>query len=568
MPQPEPPTTSPSGDTHHWAKAGPSGRLRDLTLGDYQVDRLLGSGGMGEVYLARQVSLNREVALKVLRPDLSSNPSYLTRFESEAWAAAKLNDPNIVHIYSLGTIDEIRFIAMEYVQGTNLREFLQKKGPPELMLALSIMRQAGNAVKAAGEVGLVHRDIKPENLLMTRKGLVKVADFGLCHDQDSDRPHVTQPGVTMGTPLYMSPEQAQGHRLDHRSDLYSLGVTFYHMLSGQPPFRAETALALALKHVKETPVDLSVHRTDLPPDLCRLVMKLIEKSPARRYQSAAEMLRDLAKVREAAGASGAGTSGLPVATQAAAAFPTIALADAPLAPAAKPSRVDRSLGNAKIRKPIIAVLLAVGLAAGLVVGWLLRPADLLAAGSKGPSAPPALWMAPDWVEVPKQPGPEAQYRYAQVQAPAGSRVAAWLAVPGHYPAAREWSSRAYNQVARRLFRDRDASRLSVFAAELAKMDRDHEKKLAVILGVAAAVLAGDPEKVVSVFGPGAQLVETLTDPAFAELSLEITLEADRVARRQGLSTTVERSLRQIENGLIRRTVQVMFTDILNRPIGN
>ena len=127
------------------------------------------------------------------------------------------------------------------------------------------MRQAGAAVGAAGEVGLVHRDIKPENLLLTKKGQVKVADFGLCRDLDSDRHHVTQPGVTMGTPLYMSPEQARGQAMDHRSDLYSLGVTYYHMLAGHPPFRAETALALAMKHVVDTPVDLSVHRPDLPP---------------------------------------------------------------------------------------------------------------------------------------------------------------------------------------------------------------------------------------------------------------------------------------------------------------
>ena len=209
---------------------------------------------MGEVYLARQVSLNRPVALKVLRPDLLTRPDYLSRFEAEATAVAKLNHPNIVHIYTLGVVDGVRFIAMEYVQGTNLREFLQKKGALDFPLALSIMRQAGVAVGAAGELGLVHRDIKPENLLLTRKGQVKVADFGLCRDLDAEEVHLTQPGITMGTPAYMSPEQAQGHTLDHRSDLYSLGVTFYHMLTGEVPFRADSPLAVALKHVKDTPV--------------------------------------------------------------------------------------------------------------------------------------------------------------------------------------------------------------------------------------------------------------------------------------------------------------------------
>ena len=146
-------------------------------------------------------------------------------------------------------------------------------------------------------MGLVHRDIKPENLLLTRKGRTKVADFGLCRDLGADRLHVTQPGTTMGTPLYMSPEQAQGKALDHRSDLYSLGVTFYHMLSGEPPFQADSAVALALKHVSEQPVSLRARRPDIPLELERLVLKLMAKSPADRYQSAAEMLADLAKIR-------------------------------------------------------------------------------------------------------------------------------------------------------------------------------------------------------------------------------------------------------------------------------
>src|SRR5947209_12549494 len=275
-------------DTHSW-DVPPTRDLTGVTLGDFQVERLLGRGGMGEVYLARQISLNRPVALKVLRPDLLTKPTYLSRFEAEATLVAKLNPPNVVHIYTLGCVDSIRFIAMEYVQGTNLRDYFLKKGALDLPLALSIMKQAGVAVGAAGELGLVHRDIKPENLLLTRKGQVKVADFGLCRDQDSDSTHLTQPGITLGTPQYMSPEQAQGHALDHRSDLYSLGITFYHMLAGEPPFKADSPLALALKHVKDTPVDLSVRRHDLPPDLCKLVMRLIEKDPAQRYQSASEM---------------------------------------------------------------------------------------------------------------------------------------------------------------------------------------------------------------------------------------------------------------------------------------
>src|SRR5262249_10824267 len=160
--------------------------------------------------------------------------------------------PNIVHIYTYDLAGTIRFIAMEYVPGTNLREYLGRKGALELPAALSIMRQAALAVGAAGEIGLGHRDIKPENLLLTKKGEVKVADFGLCRDlAEGRRVDLTQPGTALGTPQYMSPEQCQGKELDHRSDLYSLGVTFFHILAGTPPFHAQNALAMALKHIHD-----------------------------------------------------------------------------------------------------------------------------------------------------------------------------------------------------------------------------------------------------------------------------------------------------------------------------
>ncbi len=562
--QPEPSPIPPSSDTLQWAGRAVVETPRNLTgvtLGDFKIDRLLGRGGMGEVYLARQVSLNREVAFKVLRPDLLANETYLTRFEFEAWAAAKLNDPNIVHIYSLGSIDGIRFIAMEYVQGTNLKDYLQKKSTPELNLALSIMRQAGSAIKAAGEMGLVHRDIKPENLLLTKKGLVKVADFGLCRDQDSEKPHVTQPGVTMGTPLYMSPEQAQGHVLDHRSDLYSLGVTFYHLLTGRPPFHAESPLALALKHIQDVPVDLSVHRPDLHPDLCRLVMKLMEKDPADRYQSAADMLRDLAKIRETILTANAGASPLGVAVT----TPAISIADVSGLSKTMAKGAALGEGSSRNRSGLAAMLMAVGLLIGGGVGWSLRPADLLAAHSRASVAPPALWMAPAWRDVPKQANVETQYRYAQVQAEVGTRQAAWLAVTGYYPQSKEWASRAYTQLARLLFRDRDSSKLKSFAAELDRIDRPHEKRLAEIVNAGVGVLGGDPEGVINRFSP--DFFGSLADPAFAEFSLEIALEAERAARLNPAAATnsILNKLKQIQFRLIQKTVEIMSFDTLGRP---
>ena len=415
MKRPEPsPTTSPTP------------AVRDLTgktLGDFQVERLLGHGGMGEVYLARQVSLDRLVALKVLRPDLLSNPTYLSRFESEAWTAAKLNHPNIVHIYTLGEVDGIRFIAMEYVAGTNLREYLIKKGSPDLPMALSFMKQAGQAVAAAGEMRLVHRDIKPENLLLTRKGELKVADFGLARGFEADRLHLTQPNVTLGTPLYMSPEQAKGSdKLDHRSDLYSLGVTYYHMLAGVPPFRAENGLALAMKHVHEQPVSLAVHRPDLPPDLVALVMKLMAKDPKDRYQTAEEMLRDLARIRKA------------IVAQAATQVATEAVPAAPEAEATEPARKPFSIRAPKVRFGRLSIGLSL---LGLLAGGPARlgrpggrPAGPRAAAAR--PASPGLWMEP-WREVAPRRTAEEQYHYALLSVPSPDRPAAWLAVPGHFP---------------------------------------------------------------------------------------------------------------------------------------
>ncbi len=269
--------------------------LSGTTLGDFQVERLVGRGGMGDVYLATQLSLSRPVALKVLRPDVLSKPGYIDRFLSEAIAVAKLNHPSIVHVYATDQVDCHHYIAMEYVEGTNLREYVRKRGALDLQQAMAIMKQTAQAIGAAGEAGLIHRDVKPENILIARRGRVKVADFGLCRHMDEEGGHVTQAGTTMGTPAYMSPEQAQGYPLDHRSDLYSLGATFYYMLAGTPPFRADSPVAMALKQVREIPVSLLIHRPDLPVEIDRLVMKLMAKNPADRFQSAAEMLAELAQ---------------------------------------------------------------------------------------------------------------------------------------------------------------------------------------------------------------------------------------------------------------------------------
>ena len=249
---------------------------------------------MADVYLAEQTSLKRQVAFKVLRADLAENDTYVKRFHNEAQAAASLVHANIVQIHEVGEVDGVHFIAQEYVLGKNLLEHLERHGALDVRLAVLILRQVAAALHRAAGQGIVHRDIKPENVMIARSGEVKLTDFGLARVlREGEAVTLTQIGVTMGTPLYMSPEQAEGKPLDHRSDLYSLGVTAYHMLAGHPPFRGETALSIAVQHVKSKPETLDNVRPDLPGGLCRLVHKLLEKDPANRYDSARDVLRDL-----------------------------------------------------------------------------------------------------------------------------------------------------------------------------------------------------------------------------------------------------------------------------------
>ncbi|MFN4260771.1 MAG: protein kinase domain-containing protein [Gemmataceae bacterium] len=274
--------------------------LTGQTLGDFRVLRRLGQGGMGQVYLAEQLSLKRKVALKILRPDLAANPTALKRFQAEAEAVARINHANIVQVYAIGTANGQHYMALEYVDGRNLRDYLAKKGPPDVLPAVSIMRQVAAALQRASEQGIVHRDIKPENILITRQGEVKVTDFGLsrCFAGDRLPMNLTQSGVTMGTPLYMSPEQVQGKDIDPRSDIYSLGVTSYHLLSGQPPYRGQSAFDVAVQHVHGEPEPLSAMRPDLPPELTAIIHKMMAKDPAQRYQTGRELLLDLTRLRE------------------------------------------------------------------------------------------------------------------------------------------------------------------------------------------------------------------------------------------------------------------------------
>ena len=275
----------------------PTGDLSGLVLGEYQLLRRLGQGGMSYVYLAMQKSLQRKVALKILKSELAEDESYVRRFEREAQAAAKLTQANIVQIYEVGHVDGYHFIAQEYVAGRNLRQYISRHGAVEPVMAVNVLRQCSRALQKATELGVVHRDIKPENIMLSTKGEVKIADFGLARilDRAGDQA-LTQVGVTMGTPLYMSPEQVGGDALDHRSDIYSLGITAYHMLAGNPPFDGENALAVAMQHFNSDAASLRGIRPDVPDKLIDVIEKMMAKKPEKRPQNAKELLKALRKV--------------------------------------------------------------------------------------------------------------------------------------------------------------------------------------------------------------------------------------------------------------------------------
>lgn len=288
-------------------------------LGAYTIERKLGSGGMADVYFAVHEELHRPAAIKVLRPSLAADEANLQRFMQEARAAASLVHPNIVQVYDVGqqevtlpagsaestTTNEgsaenesvsstcsIRYIAQEYVAGTNLRQYVDQRGPLSIRESLSILLQTLAALKKSSSVGIVHRDIKPENILLTADGDVKVTDFGLARLLYDD-PKLTRAGTTLGTPMYMSPEQLQDGEVDVRSDLYSLGVTMFHVLTGKPPFTGETPLALAMQHVQATPPKLGDVRSEVPKALTRLIDRLLAKKPLDRFGSPDDVLSAL-----------------------------------------------------------------------------------------------------------------------------------------------------------------------------------------------------------------------------------------------------------------------------------
>ena len=255
----------------------------------YEIIEKVGSGGMADVYKAKCHRLNRYVAIKILKPEYSSDKNFVTKFRGEAQSAAGLSHPNIVNVYDVGEDDGLYYIVMELVEGITLKKFIERKGKLEIKEAVGIAIQIAQGMEAAHANHIIHRDIKPQNIIISRDGKVKVTDFGIAKAATSNT--VTQNAI--GSVHYLSPEQARGGYSDEKSDIYSLGVTLYEMLSGKVPFAGDNTVSVALLHIQGEAVPVRELNPDVPPSVDKIVQKCMQKKPERRYLTAAELIHDL-----------------------------------------------------------------------------------------------------------------------------------------------------------------------------------------------------------------------------------------------------------------------------------
>lgn len=261
-----------------------SDELIGKSLGVYRIERLLGRGGMGAVYEGVDTRDGRRVAVKVMTRTLGEDRELVSRFEREARVASQTHHPNVARVMDSGASDDVRYLVMEFIDGRSLADILREKKFLVGRRAVDFIRQTADGLQAALAQGSIHRDIKPENLMVTSDDTIKIVDFGLAKNESGDS-FKTATGAVMGTPHYMSPEQATGRPVDHRSDIYSLGATFYHMLTGHTPFNGENAFAILQKHVSTEPPAVTKWNSNVPEPVCKVVYRMMSKHPDERFQT-------------------------------------------------------------------------------------------------------------------------------------------------------------------------------------------------------------------------------------------------------------------------------------------
>jgi eukaryotic-like serine/threonine-protein kinase len=340
--------------------------------GRYQIQQLLGMGGMGAVYKAHDLEVDRTVGLKVIRPDLAGNPAILARFKQELVLARQVTHRNIIRIYDLNEADGVKFITMEFIEGEDLRTILTRDGKVSPKEAINIMRQACSGLVAAHQEGVIHRDLKPGNIMKDASGRVVIMDFGLAKTVQGDG--MTQTGMMIGTMEYMSPEQAMGSELDARSDIFTMGLIFYELLTGNIPFRAESAIASLVKRTQERAVPLSDVDPTLPPTLSMIAAKCLERDRNARYNSVQEVIDDLDTFEgKRPRSSGSGQRALRTSV-----FNAAAVGSAPSAGTAEDSATNKRFPVKWVG--VAATVLAVAIGAGVVMKYKLG------AGSSGGTA--------------------------------------------------------------------------------------------------------------------------------------------------------------------------------------
>jgi LSD1 subclass zinc finger protein len=281
-------------------------------IGPYEISQVLGHGGMGIVYKGRDSQLDRWVAIKTLLPTLAADPESRERFKREARSAAPLSHPNLTQIYSISEEGDVPYFAMEFIEGEPLSQKLAREGKLKPVEAIRIARQVALGLQEGQRLQLIHRDIKPANLILTADGTLKITDFGLAKRAEGPgSPQLTTTGQAIGSPLYMSPEQARGAEVDHRSDIYSLGATFFHLLTGRPPFQGSSSMDILMKHLQQAPPSPRELNASISYPLAGLVMKMLRKRPEDRFPSYLALIEELDRV-EAMERGAAGTMQQPI----------------------------------------------------------------------------------------------------------------------------------------------------------------------------------------------------------------------------------------------------------------